>query len=85
MIQKDFEEAAKKVAQTTKCDRQKRCKENTGRNHCDRRSSGEESGPIERKVPRRQARRPRAEHSVKWSLMPGKKYRKTLYGTVRER
>ena len=74
MIQKHFEEAAKKVAQTTKCDRQKRCKENTGRDHCDKRSSGEESRPIERKVPRRQARRVRADHAVKWSLMPGTKY-----------
>ena len=85
MMQKHFKEAAKKVAQTRKCDRQKSCKVNTGRDHCNRRSSGEESRLIERKVPRRQARRPRAEHAVKWSLMPGKKYRKTLYGTVRER
>ena len=86
MIQKHFEEAAKKVARTTQCDRQKGCKENTGRDHCDRRSSGEESGPIERKVPRRQARRVRAEHAVKWSLSWARNTgKKTLYGTVRER
>ena len=29
---------------------------------------------VEREVPRRQARRARAEHAVKWSLMPGKNY-----------
>ena len=75
-IQRSIEEAAKKIAHTTRAERQKEVTRTPKLVTLKEEAAARCKRPIERKVLRNQARRARADHAVKCSLMPGKKIQK---------
>ena len=72
-IQRSIEEAAKKIAHTTRAERQKEVMRTPKPVTLKQEAAARCTRPIDRKVLRNQARRARADHAVKCSLMPGKK------------